>query len=99
MKGSAPRKKKVVSQSNGVQCTYSDHAKIVKSASLHYAHDEGIRMAREVDPDFPDIASLVHKTYVNKKTNKVYTAATMPEGMRTYAGFRGTDPKDTLRRS
>lgn len=61
----------------------SDHAKIAKSA--YFNHDEGLRMAKEVDPDFeldPEYSSLHYKTYVNKKTNKVYTA------------FRGTDPKD-----
>jgi len=61
----------------------SDHAKLAKSA--YFDNDRALTMAKEVDPDFeldPEYSATHYKTYVNKKTNKVYSA------------FRGTDPKD-----
>jgi hypothetical protein len=61
----------------------ADHAKIAKSA--YFDNDRALAMVRDVDSDFeldPEYSSKHYKTFVNKKTNKVYTS------------FRGTDPKD-----
>jgi hypothetical protein len=63
----------------------SDHAKLAKSA--YFDNDRALSMpvGPEGHPDFeldPEYSATHYKTYVNKKTNKVYSA------------FRGTDPKD-----